>query len=133
MLLLGLLVACGKEPPELALRNTMAGMQAAAEARDVDALLEPIADDFAGPGGMDRQMFRRYVMAITLRNRQIGVQLGPLDVKMFGERATVSFTAATTGGAGWLPDRARIYQVETNWRMQDGDWKLMTARWEPKL
>ena len=32
-----------------------------------------------------------------------------------------------------LPDRARVYQVETSWRMQDGDWKLMTAGWEPKL
>ena len=127
------LSSCSREPPEQALRKTIAGMQAAAEAHDTDALFEPIAEDFAGSEGMDRQAFRRYVTLTGMRNQQIGVQLGPLDVKLFDQRATVSFTAALSGGANWLPERAQVYQVETGWRLEDGEWKLISAKWEPTL
>ncbi len=130
----GLLAGCSHEPPEQKLRDTIAGMQAAAEARDADELFAPIAEDFGGPGGMDRESFRRFVTLVSLRNEKVGVQLGPMDVKLFGQdRATVRFTAATSGGSGWLPDSAQVYQVETGWRMQDGDWKLISATWDPSL
>jgi len=108
-------------------------MQAAAEAHDADALFEPIAEDFAGSEGMDLQAFRRYVTVIGLRNQKVGVQLGPLDAKLFGQRATVSFTAALSGGANWLPERAQVYQVETGWRLEAGEWKLISAKWTPQL
>ena len=98
-----------------------------------DALFEPIAEDFVGSEGMDRKAFRRYVTLTGMRNQEIGVQLGPLDVKLFDQRATVSFTAALSGGASWLPDRAQVYQVDTGWRLEDGEWKLISAKWEPRL
>lgn len=115
------------------MRNTIATMQAAAEAQDADALFEPIADDFIGSQGMDRQAFRRYVMLVGFRNRKVGASLGPLDVKMFGERATVGFTVALTGGAGWMPEQAQVYEVETGWRREGNDWMLISARWKPSL
>jgi hypothetical protein len=132
-LVLGALVSCSHEPPEQALRSTIAAMQQAAEAHDTDALFEPIAEDFSGSEGMDRQAFRRYVVLTGMQNQKVGVQLGPLDVKLFDHRATVSFTAALSGGATWLPERAQVYQVETGWRLEDGDWKLISAKWEPRL
>lgn len=132
-LLLVLGAACSREPPEEALRATIAEMQAAAEARDSGALVESISEEFAGPDGMDRERFRQYLAVIWLRNREVGVNLGPLDVKLIGERATVDFTAAATGGEGWMPDRAQVYQVSTGWRVEDGEWRLISARWEPQL
>lgn len=132
MAILGL-AGCRSEPPEDAIRATIAGMQAAAEARDVSAVFEPIAEDFAGPGGMDRQAFRRYVSLVALRNEQVGVDIGPVDIALFDTRATASFTAATRGGAGLLPDRAQVYRVETAWRLDDGEWRLISAKWEPVL
>jgi len=131
--LLVLAAGCSREPPEQALRDTIAGMQAAAEARDSDALVESFSEDFAGPEGMDRDQFRRYLAVIWLRNREVGVSLGPLEVELIGERATVEFTAATTGGEGWLPDRARVHRVHTGWRIEGGEWRLISARWEPEL
>ena len=135
-LLIGMLCAlpgCHREPPEAALRATIASMQAAAEAHDSDALFEPIAEDFAGSEGMDRQAFHRYVTFMGLRNQKIGVQLGPLEVKLFGDRATVTFTAAITGGAGWMPERGQVYDVVTGWRLDGGKWKLISAKWTEKL
>lgn len=131
--LLGLVAACSREPPEVALRAAIAAMEEAAERRDADALAEAISEEFTGPEGMDRDRFRRYAAVAWLRYQQVGVQLGPLDVELVGERAKVDFTAATSGGAGWLPDRSQVYQVRTGWRLESGEWKLISASWEPVL
>ena len=133
-LVLAMVAGCSREPPEEALRATIAGMAAAAEARDAEAVVASFADDFAGPDNMDRDQFRRYLALVWLRNREVGVQLGPLDVELIGERARVDFTAAATGGdGGFLPDRAQVYQVRTGWRLDDGEWKLISAEWDEAL
>lgn len=131
--LLLLAAGCSRTPPEEALRATIASMEAAAEARDAEALVDAFAEDFAGPGNMDRDQFRRYVALIWLRNREVGVTLGPLDVELVGERARVEFTAATAGGDGFLPDSAQVYRVRTGWRLDDGEWRLISAEWEESL
>lgn len=133
LLVLVALAGCRHAPPEQALRDTIAGMETAAEAGDAKALFEPIAEDFAGSEGMDREAFRRYVLVMGLRNQKVGVQLGPIDVKLFGDRASANFTVALTGGPGWLPDRAQVYDVQTGWRLEHDDWKLISASWKPQL
>ena len=127
------LAGCRKEPPEQALRNTIAAMEAAAEKHDNDALFASIAEDFSGSEGMDRQAFRRYVTFTGMRSKSVGVQLGPLDVKLFDQRATVTFTAALSGGEGLLPDRVQVYDVDTGWRLDGGEWKLISAKWKPQI
>ncbi|HEX5755951.1 MAG TPA: nuclear transport factor 2 family protein [Arenimonas sp.] len=124
------LSACSREPPEQRLRASIAAMQAAAESRSGDGVLEHVADDFIGPRGMDRDGLRRYVAVAMLGNQRVGVTLGPLEVEMQGERARVRFTAAATGGQSWLPERGRVYQVDTGWRMAGGEWRLVSAEWE---
>jgi ketosteroid isomerase-like protein len=128
-----MLAACRHTPPEQALRETISTMQAAGEARDMDALFEPIADDFAGAQGMDRKEFRRYMTLMAMRQKSVGVTLGPVEVKLFGDRATARFTAAITGGPGFLPSQAQIYEIDTGWRLDGDDWKLISARWNEKL
>ena len=130
---LSALAGCSHPPPEQALRDTIAKMQAAGESHDVDGLFDPIADDFAGENGMDRRAFHAYIALMSMRDRNIGTTLGPIDVKMFGDRATASFTLAIHGGAGFLPDQAQVYAVQTGWRLQGNDWKLISASWKPQL
>ncbi len=108
-------------------------MQAAAEARDASRLVESVSEEFVGPDGMDRDQFRRFAAVVWLRDKEVGVGLGPLDVALVGQGARVDFTAGTTGGAGWLPDRAQVYRVKTGWRLEDGEWMLLSATWEPAL
>lgn len=128
-----LLAACHRTPPEQALRDTIAKMQAAGEARDVDALFEPIAEDFAGSEGMDRKAFRRYLTLMSMQNKRVGVGLGPIEVKLFGDRATATFNATITGGQGFLPEQAQVYAIETGWRRDGDEWKLISATWKPQL
>jgi hypothetical protein len=128
-----LLAGCSRPAPEAALRASVERMQAAAEARDSSALVADFSAQFVGPEGMDRDQFRRTLAVLWLRNREVGVALGPLDVAVAGEGARVEFTAATRGGDGWLPDRAQVYRVKTGWRLEGGEWKLVSASWEPSL
>jgi hypothetical protein len=130
---LALLPACKHAPPEQALRDTIAKMQAAGESGDIDALMEPIAEDFSGSEGMDRKQFQRFVTFSRMGNRHVGVSLGPIDVKLYGDRASANFTAAITGGPGMLPTQVQAYDIETGWRLKGSEWQLINAKWKPKL
>lgn len=136
---LAFLGGCTGEPPEEALRASMGAMEEAIESRKPGSVAGVLADDFAGPGGMDRAAARRLAQLAFLRNREVVVAIGPLDIDLHGKgdeatHATVRFTAALTGGAGgWLPERGSVYRVETGWR-RDGDaWEMTSARWERDL
>lgn len=128
-----LLAGCRGEPTEEALRGTITAIADAGEARDAEAVVEHLAEDFAGPGAMDRDRMRRTLALAWLRDREVGVTLGPIDVELMGDRARAEFTVATRGGAGWLPDRAQVYRVTTGWRLDDGEWKLISAEWREGL
>ena len=128
-----LLGACSATPPEQALRESVSDLEAALEARDADALADLLAEDFAGEDGMDRATASRVARLSFLRHRDIGVALGPLDITLLEGHATVRFTAALTGGSGWLPEQGSVYRVETGWRRDGDGWLLTSARWERDL
>lgn len=129
------LTGCSTPPPEEALRAQVSRLELAIEAREPGAVADLLADDFAGPEGMDRSAARRLAQLSFMRHRDVGLALGPLDIALQGsDHATVRFTAALTGGSGgWLPERGRLYRVETGWRRDGGDWSMTSATWERDL
>lgn len=109
-------------------------MQQAVESRSTDALMAPFADDFIGTGAIDRRGIERLARLQFLRNTRIDARIGPLDIARSDDRAKVGFTVLLTGGAGgWLPERGQLYDVETGWRYRDGEWRLISADWKPRL
>ena len=133
LIAIALLAGCGRAPPEQRLRNTIAAVQTSIEHHDAAGLKAVLATDFVGPEGLDRDGAVRLAQLMYLQYHELGVHPGPLDVMVQGEHATVRFQAALAGGAGMLPDAARLYDVETGWRLEDGDWKLTSATWTARL
>lgn len=135
LLALGMLAGCAKEDPEKALRSTFAALQQSLEQRDAGAVADHLAEDFIGNEGLDRYGARRLAAGVFLRNRQVGVTTGPLQVRMQGTNsASVQFDAAVTGGSGGLlPEQGQWYRVETGWRLDEGRWRVVSARWQPRL
>ncbi|MFC3549536.1 nuclear transport factor 2 family protein [Lysobacter cavernae] len=134
LLLTLLAIGCARTPPEQRLRETVASVEAAIEQRDASALQEMLATDFVGPESLDRDGARRLAQLLFLRHREIGVTLGPVDVQLQPGHATARLTVAVAVGTGQgLPDAARLYDVETGWREDDGEWRLTSARWTSKL
>lgn len=122
---------CTRAPAEQRLREAMSGLQTAIESRESNTAIGFLADDFIGTGGLDREGARNLLRLMVLRHQNLGLTLGPAQIELFDTRATVRFTAVATGGQGaLLPESARLWHVETAWRDDGGDWKLISAQWQ---
>lgn len=126
---------CARTAPEQALREAMSELQATIDRRDAPGLKALLADDFIGPEGLDRDGARRLAQGMFLRYRDIGAKVGPLAIIVHDDlHASVRFNAAVSGGAGGLlPESGQLYDVDTSWRLEDGEWRLVSAQWRPKL
>ena len=103
------------------------------EAGERRAFLDHVSDDFSGQNGsMNRDQLRGYVVLQMNRYRRLKGQLFPIDVEDRGDgRAAAWFRALVTGGAGWIPENGQMFEFETHWRLDDGEWLLTAANWEP--
>lgn len=136
MLLLTIgLAACKGTSPEQAVRAQVETLQAAIDARDAGAVDELLAEDFVGNDGMDRRGAKSLAMAVFLRHRDVTVTLGPTSVELRSDSDAIArFSVLATGGSGGLlPDSGQVYQLETGWRLVDGDWRLLNASWKPSI
>lgn len=125
------LVACDKTPDEEKIRNTLGDIETAVQNRQSRPVLKRLAKNFTGPEGMGIREIRQLMAAHYLRNKNIQVIIAGLRIVVSGNDADVRFNAATTGGAGMLPERLQYYDVETTWRKLDGDWLIVRATWTP--
>ena len=122
------LSACSRAPDEQRLRDTIAAMADAVESKDAGGFIAHVSDDFDGDhGSFDRQSLRGFLAAQMMRKQSLGVTLGPLDVKVQGDRATVRVDALVTGGEGLLPDSGEHLDIESGWRLVDGEWVCYVA------
>ena len=129
-----LVAGCAKAPAEERLRARIGQMQDAIVARDVTAFMEGVAEDFTGNQGLDRAALHQLVRLQVMRNASVGATLGPVQVQLQGERATVNFKVVLTGGSGGLlPERAQGYDVTSGWRDGDEGWQVYNAEWNAAL
>ena len=128
-----LLGACSVSDREQQLRQQIRALQEAIDRRDVGDVEALLADDFVGNEGMDRRGARQLAAAVFLRHREVAARIGPVEVELRGQDDAVArFQVLATGGSGGLlPERGQAYQVETGWRLIDGEWKLRNASWKP--
>ncbi|HEY4529459.1 MAG TPA: nuclear transport factor 2 family protein [Luteimonas sp.] len=134
VLLLLAAAGCTRTPPEEALRDTVREALVTIESREAGALADHLAEDFVGPGGLDRDGARRLAALHFLRHGDVGVLPGPLDVELQEGHARVRFSAVLAGGSGrLLPDSTQAWQVDTGWRLDDGEWRMTSADWAPAL
>jgi hypothetical protein len=129
-----LATACTRTPPEAALRRSMDGLHEALEERDARGVARFLAEDFIGPGSLDRDGARRLAALHFMRYADIRVLPGPLDIELRDGHARVRFSALLSGGdtGRALPDSARAWQVDTGWRLDDGEWLMTSAEWAPR-
>ena len=129
------LAACSRTPDDQRIRAEIQAMQHAAEERNPRQFLEHVASDFSGnQGSVDRDGLGNLLRLIVLRNENVGVTLGPIDIDVQGDRATASLIATVTGGQGGLiPERGAIYSIKSGWRRDGKDWICFAATWDQKL
>jgi ketosteroid isomerase-like protein len=132
--LLLLLVGCGPgTPDEEQIRAELRNMAEALAESDVRGVLAPLADDFSGVTWDLDQRAARLLLQRELRAReQLRARIFDIDVEMRGEsRAVAEFQVVLTGGSGLIPETGRWYRVQSGWRRDGNDWKMVSAEWEP--
>lgn len=132
---LAAVAGCHRTPDEQLIRNAIASMQQALENGSPRDFMSHVDGDFTGQDGRyDRNGLHNLLRIEVLRNDKIAVTLGPIDVDMQGDRATVHVVATLTGGpGGWLPERGALYTFTSGWRKRGSDWYCYNATWHRKF
>ncbi|HVI59360.1 MAG TPA: nuclear transport factor 2 family protein [Luteimonas sp.] len=124
---------CRREPPEQALRRELSSLQAAIVERDAGKVAGFLSEDFVGTGRLDREGARRLALVHFMRNRNIGITIGPADVAVRGDHATVRCSVVLTGGSGGLlPESGSVREVTSGWRLAQGEWRMTSLAWTPE-
>jgi len=133
LLAVSLLAACGEELSiDQQIIATLRNMEYAAEEGEHFEFMSYVADSFsAQQDSMDRREFHRFMIFQINQNRRLQAQFFPIYVQETGEdMASAHFRILVTGGGGLLPDRGQLFEVETNWLRDGGDWMLEKANWQ---
>lgn len=132
ILVLAMLVAgCSSNDGERRLRDVIAALQQSLQAGDAAAVPLHVSADFTGTAGMDRSQLERLVETQSGRYDAIDLMVGPLDIEFDDAQARVRFTATTRGLEADASTRGNVWRVDTRWRLEDGEWKLLAAQWRP--
>lgn len=125
------LPACRRTPDEAQVRAAIVAAAHAAEAGSASGVGESLSEDFDGnAGALDRRGLTGMVRLLALRGEHVGVTMGPMSIEARGERMVATFTVTLTSGGKLLPDQLGVYQVESAWRKEDGEWRCYTASWK---
>lgn len=133
ILSVGLLAACGGGLTEEALiKAHLQDMAAALEEQNTRRFANYLAEDFgASTYNLDRNGARLLLRREMMARERIRARLINIDVELRGDaRAVATFRALLTGGSGLIPDEGRLYRVTTGWRLDDGEWRMISAAWE---
>jgi hypothetical protein len=128
-----LLGGCGETGPEAAIRENIAFMQEAVEAKESGAAVKYLADHFTGTYGVDKQGLRRMLMAHFMQHRKIGVTITHLDIQVNEYNpitAEMNAVVMVTGAEGLLPRNGELINVTGDWELYEGEWLLVSAHWE---
>lgn len=129
-LLLGV-AGCRHTSDEQQVREAIAAVATAAQAGDARAVVALIEEDFDGNAGeLDRSALRNMVRVLAIQRKSIGVHTGPVGMETRGSRIVAGFTVTLTAGSRALPDRVGVYQVESAWRKDSGEWRCYSASWK---
>lgn len=128
------LPSCRRTPDELQIRNTIAAVATAAESATGNKVVAPLSDDFDGNGGeLDRRALSNLVRIYALRGERIGATTGPIAIEHRGERMIATFPVTLTSRSRLPPNQMGLFQVESAWRKEDGEWRCYSARWNRML
>jgi hypothetical protein len=126
-------VACGGPAgsPQDALRDWLAGAEAAAEAKDRDALVGLISPAYVDARGHDRDAIDRMFRVYFLRQRDVGLLTDIKEIALSGDSAaTMTVTVGMAGtNSGTLGFSASAYRFELDLEVHDDEWMLIGARW----
>jgi hypothetical protein len=129
------LAACAKKTDTDRVRAVINAVQQAAEDRDVKETLSHVDRNYRDPAGNDYQAVKGMMLYYFFRHQKISIIVSNLETVVDGASASAHFQAILSGRTGSaadiLPDALSAYRFDVSFRNDQGDWKIISARWEP--
>lgn len=125
VLILLTLLACDRESPEARVKQAFEACVKGIESSDPGAVIDRLDTRFEGPGGMDRNGAKLYLLGI-MRREKIGVTVFSNRIEVQGREAlqTTELLLTSQGGSGLLPQDASRRTFLLRWIEKDGAWHL---------
>lgn len=125
---------CSRSDPEAALNQSAKAFIAAIENKDVGAAMELLDENFTAQTPDENRDWAKRTMALAFfTHRKIGVTVLRLDNRIdaaIPARAFSDGDVLLTGAENILPDNASRFHVEAEWKLDGGEWKLVSLKWE---
>lgn len=119
------LTACAPEgSPEQQVRAVITQAEEAAEARDVSAAMDLVADEYSDANGFDREQLRRFVHGYFIMNPSINLLVRVEDVRFPADELAQARVTVGMLGQG-LETQLETFDVELV--KQGDDWRLRRA------
>jgi hypothetical protein len=133
------LLGCSEpaQSPEDRVRETLAAVEQAAEAKDAAALKDHISDAYSDAHGNDKQKLAGIATFHFMQNRGVHLllQVRKVVVEVPGEARAVALVAMAgrpIDGPDALPSlNASLYYFDVELAEEDGDWRITRASWSP--
>ena len=128
-----LLLGCGENlSVEQKIIATLQTMEEEAESGQHLQFMGHVSASFSAQRGlMDRFEFRRYMIVQIAQHRRMHATFFPIHVRELDEdTASADFRILVTGGGGLLPENGQLFEAQTQWLLEGGDWMLAMADWK---
>ncbi|WP_407294346.1 hypothetical protein [Stutzerimonas zhaodongensis] len=128
-----LLVGCGRDDPEAALKAAVDSLQSSIENKDTSQLMDLVHNEFSANRELDRDWVRRTATLMFLRHRNVRVialnSRSWID-PTYRDKGYSEAQVALTGAEALLPQRLGHYDVRLEWWLTDGRWQLARLSWD---
>ncbi len=128
ILILLTLLACTPESPEARVKQAFETCVKGIESSDPGAVIDQLDTRFEGPGGLDRNGAKLYLLGV-LRRDKIGVTVFSSRIEVKGREAlqTAELLLTSQGSSGLLPQDASRRTFLLRWIEKDGNWRLRSV------
>ena len=126
-----LLSACSKPlPDEKQIHNAIDQIQQASDNKKLAQLMQYFHKEFIGKQHMSRRDFQAHIFYHFQANPRVRSYVSNIDIRLEDNMALVSCHLLVTGSQKTLPDKGRLYRIDSAWQKQGGDWQIKQADWE---
>ncbi len=117
-------------------KKVITDFQEAVEEKALRSALEKVSRSYRDPRGNDFDGIKGILSYYVFRHQRIAVYIPGIDVVLEEGSARALFQAVLSGGAkvespgDLLPEALGVYQFEVTLAKEEGEWKIISAKWE---
>lgn len=129
-------LACRAATEQDKVREVIAGIQQAAEEKQIGAVLDSLSRSYRDGAGRDYHAIKSLLAFYVYRHRKIAVFIPAIDVEVDGAAARARFQAILTGrqdaasGGTLMPEALGVYDFDVRFTKERGEWKAVDAAWK---